>query len=122
MQGSYKQEARKQYMEQEERRAVTRIRTEVAAATTQSTNHYTITASHVPGDESSCTCSVLVLLAEPQSSSVGSCAALCVFSSLGADAQTELPALVKLRPASCANRGASLLASDLPVLPVVRQK
>lgn len=49
MQGSYKQEARKQYMEQEERRAVTRIRTEVAAATTQSTNHYTITASHAPG-------------------------------------------------------------------------
>ncbi|KAK7795938.1 hypothetical protein U0070_020813 [Myodes glareolus] len=30
--------------------AVTRIRTEVAAATTQSTNHYTITASHTPND------------------------------------------------------------------------
>ena len=29
---------------------MTRIRTEVAAATTQSTNHYTITARHPPGD------------------------------------------------------------------------
>ena len=29
--------------------AVTRIRTEVAAATTQSTNHYTITARQTPG-------------------------------------------------------------------------
>ena len=35
--------------------AVTRIRTEVAAATTQSTNHYTITARHSAGGElSSC--------------------------------------------------------------------
>ena len=32
-----------------QRYAVARIRTEVAAATTQSTNHYTITARHLRG-------------------------------------------------------------------------
>ncbi|ERE88452.1 Src homology 2 domain containing F [Cricetulus griseus] len=52
--------------------AVTRIRTEVAAATTQSTNHYTITASHEPSDNFV----VLVLLAQPQFQIAWSCPAL----------------------------------------------
>ena len=105
MQGSYKQEARKQDMEQEGRHAVTRIRTEVAAATTQSTNHYTITASHVPDSKQLHACSVLALLAKPQSSSARSSVAFGVFS-LGANDQNELPAPTERRPATSANHAA----------------
>lgn len=107
MQGSYKQEARKQDMEQEGRHAVTRIRTEVAAATTQSTNHYTITASHAPGDVRYASAGCRRCWPSlGQSSSAGSRAALGVRSPLGVDARTELPAPAERRPAPGADRGA----------------